>query len=90
MRKRFFILSLLPFALACLSSGSVFADTWVKGPTRDCTVWSSDDGSAREVMTWTGSCEDGKAMGLGVLVVHDKDGLGAVYNGEMKARGCRY
>jgi hypothetical protein len=84
MHGKYLLLNLMLCAGVGLSPGSLFADTWVKDPTRECTVWSGDDGSAEEVMTWTGSCEDGKSMGLGVLVVHDKDGLAVVYNGEMR------
>lgn len=83
MRNRILLLNLMLCTGACVFSAQAFADTWVKDPTRDCTVWSGDDGSAEEVMTWTGSCVDGKAIGLGVLVVHDKDGLALVFNGEM-------
>ena len=71
-------------------AGTVHAETWPQDPITDCQVWSADDGGAKEVITWSGSCENGKATGSGVLVVHDKDGLSAVYNGEMtsgKANG---
>lgn len=77
-------------AVVVFLAGTVHAETWPKDPTTDCQVWSVDDGSAKEVISWTGSCEKGKATGTGVLVVFDKDGLSAVYKGEMtggKANG---
>jgi hypothetical protein len=70
-------------AVVVFLAGTVHAETWPKDPITDCQVWSADDGGAKEVITWSGSCENGKATGSGVLVVHDKDGLSAVYNGEM-------
>lgn len=77
-------------AVMVFLAGTVHAETWLKDPITDCQAWSPNDGSAKEVITWSGSCENGKATGSGVLVVHDKDGLSAVYNGEMtggKANG---
>jgi hypothetical protein len=77
-------------AVMVFLAGTVHAETWLKDPITDCQVWYPDDGIAKEVITWSGSCEKGKATGSGVLVVHDKDGLSAVYNGEMtggKANG---
>ncbi len=66
-------------------ASSSHADIWVKDPTTDCRVWSGDDGSAKEVASWSGACADGKAIGRGTLVATDKDGLAVVFNGEMKA-----
>jgi len=77
-------------AVVVFLAGTVHAETWPKDPITDCQVWSADDGGAKEVITWSGSCENGKATGSGVLVAHDKDGLSAVYNGGMtsgKANG---
>ena len=77
-------------AVMVFLAGTVHAETWLKDPITDCQAWSPNDGSAKEVITWSGSCENGKTTGSGVLVVHDKDGLSAVYNGEMtggKANG---
>lgn len=70
----------LSFGLAATS----YADIWVADPTTDCTIWSGDDGSAKEVPAWSGACVDGKASGFGSLVVSDKDGLLVVFTGEMK------
>ena len=78
-------------AVVVFMAGTVHAETWPKDPITDCQVWSPNDGNVKEVITWSGSCENGKATGSGVLVVHDKDGLSAVYNGEMtsgKANGA--
>ncbi len=80
--------ALMAAGVAVLSLGvasSSHADIWVKDPTTDCQVWSGDDGSAKEVVSWSGACADGKAVGVGSLVATDKDGLALVFNGEMKA-----
>ena len=90
MHKQMLYKALGGTAVVVFLAGTVHAETWPKDPITDCQVWSADDGSAKEVITWSGSCENGKATGSGVLVVHDKDGLSAVYNGEMtsgKANG---
>jgi len=67
----------------CCLPGMVNADNWVTDPTTDCQVWSYGDTTDGEIVTWSGSCSQKKATGRGVLVVHDKDGLLAVYDGEM-------
>lgn len=61
------------------------ADIWLSDPTSNCQVWSWDDGSANEFISWSGACDDGKAIGVGTLMASDKDGLALVFNGEMKA-----
>lgn len=79
--------ALMAAGMAGLSLGvasSSHADIWVKDPTTDCQVWSGDDGSAKEVVSWSGACVDGKAIGVGSLVASDKEGLAVVFNGEMK------
>lgn len=84
MQKNFLFKALGFFAAVLYLTGTVYADIWVKDPISGCEVWSDDDGSAGEVPTWTGSCFEGKAIGYGTLVVHDKDGLFVVYKGEMR------
>jgi hypothetical protein len=79
---------LMTVGMAGLSLGvasSSHADIWIKDPTTGCQVWSDDDGSAKEVISWSGACVDDKAIGVGSLVANDKDGLAVVFNGEMKA-----
>jgi len=61
------------------------ADHWVTDPVGGCQVWSYGDPSSKEVVSWSGSCETGKATGRGVLVVNDPSGLLAVFDGEMSA-----
>jgi hypothetical protein len=71
--------------------GISHAELWLKDPTSGCAIWSDSLETDREVPIWSGSCVDGKASGLGVLVVHDKEGLLLVFNGEMlggKANGA--
>ena len=80
--NRYLLISALVSAASMMVT-PVNADTWLKDPTRDCSVWSDGAAEDGETATWSGSCADGKASGLGVMVVHDKDGLLAVFNGEM-------
>ena len=64
-------LVLMAAGMAGLSLGMVnssHADIWLKDPTTGCQVWSGDDGSAKEVASWSGSCASGKAIGNGTLV----------------------
>ena len=82
--RKIFVYSAL-FCTVAIVAAPVAADTWLKDPTRNCSVWTDSAADAGETATWSGSCADGKASGLGVMVVHDKDGLLAVYNGEMVA-----
>lgn len=70
------LFSMVPLAMA---------DHWVTDPVRGCQVWSYGAPSDMEVVSWSGSCEAGKATGRGVLVVNDSSGLLAVYDGEMSA-----
>ena len=74
--KSLLLLGFVPIALA---------DHWVTDPIGDCQVWSYGDAADKEVVSWSGSCEEGKASGRGVLVVSDPKGLLAVYDGEMHA-----
>jgi hypothetical protein len=74
--KSLLLLGFVPIALA---------DHWVTDPIGDCQVWSYGDAADKEVVSWSGSCEEGKASGRGVLVVSDSKGLLAVYDGEMHA-----
>lgn len=79
---------LMAAGVAVLSLGMVdssHADIWVKDPTTGCQVWSGDDGTSKEVISWSGACADEKAIGVGSLVATDIDGLALVFNGEMKA-----
>jgi len=78
-------------AMSIGMAGHSHADTWLKDPTTGCEISSASDESAKQVAVWSGSCTEGKASGLGVMVVHDKDGLLLVYRGEMaggKAEGA--
>lgn len=79
---------LMAAGVAGLSFGMVdssHADIWVKDPTTGCQIWSGDDGTSKEVASWSGACSNDKAVGMGTLVATDIDGLALVFNGEMKA-----
>lgn len=80
--KQFLFFSTLVWAAPMMVS-SLSADTWLKDPSRDCSVWTDSTAEDGETATWSGSCIEGKASGLGVMVVHDKQGLLAVFSGEM-------
>jgi len=52
-------LVLMAAGMTGLSLGMVnisHADIWVTDPTTGCQVWSGDDGSAKEVVSWSGAC----------------------------------
>ncbi len=72
-------------ALSLSMADSSHADIWLKDPTTDCQVWSGDDGSSKEIISWSGACKEDQAIGMGSLVITDIDGLALVFNGEMKA-----
>jgi len=85
------VLILAAAAMSVCMAGNSHAELWLKDPTTGCEIWSDSLETDKEVPTWSGSCVDGKASGLGVLVVHDKDGLLLVFNGEVlggKANGA--
>ena len=85
MVNRLFLMAAGMAGLSFAMVNSSHADIWVKDPTTGCQVWSGDDGSAKEVASWSGACASDKAIGVGTLVATDKDGLAVVFNGEMKA-----
>jgi hypothetical protein len=85
------VLILAAAAMSVGMAGNSHADTWLQDPTTGCEIWSDSFETDKEVPTWSGSCIEGKASGLGMLVVHDKGGLLFVFNGEMlggKANGA--
>lgn len=77
------ILTLTAGAVSIGMAGNSHADTWLEDPTTGCGILSLGDDADKQVAVWSGACNDGKASGLGVMVVHDKDGLLLVYRGEM-------
>jgi hypothetical protein len=58
----------LGIALGSVSPGSA-QDIWVKTDNQDCTVHSDEALKDNEAVTWTGSCADGRASGVGVLEI---------------------
>jgi hypothetical protein len=85
MIKRYILMVAIIIGLSFSFIDNGFADIWLKDPTTGCQVWSWDDGTANESVSWSGSCADGKAIGTGTLVANDKDGLALVFNGELTA-----
>lgn len=85
MSNRFILLAAALAGLSLSMMDVSHADIWLKDPTTDCQIWSGDDGSAKEIISWSGSCAEDKAIGAGTLVSTDIDGLALVFNGEMKA-----
>jgi len=70
--------------LFCVADNS-YADIWLEDPVTNCKVWSGDDGSAKEVVSWSGACDGGKAIGAGTMVAFDTGGTAVVFKGEMTA-----
>ena len=57
---------MLGAALAAATSPAT-AQGWLEDPVTGCSVWSDEpDG---RIVSWSGVCVDGKASGIGVLVV---------------------
>ena len=51
-------------ALICPGSGFA-ADFWLKDPDTGCEIWSDEAPTETEVVSWTGACLGGKAVGEG-------------------------
>jgi hypothetical protein len=79
MRIKPLVLTLAAAAMSIGMAGSSHAEAWLEDPTTGCRILSLGDEADKQVAVWSGSCPKGKASGLGVLVVHDKDGLLLVY-----------
>jgi len=91
MRIKPLVLTLTVGAMSIGMAGHSHAEIWLEDPTTGCEILSDGDKTDKQVAIWSGSCNDGKASGLGVMVVHDKDGLLLIYRGEMsggKAEGA--
>lgn len=83
MRTNTRMLALTASVMSMSLIGASHADIWLKDPTTGCEIWSDGEAADKEIVTWSGSCIDGKASGFGGLVVHDKQGLLLSFNGEM-------
>lgn len=83
MRNNMRVLALTASIVSMAIIGISHADTWLQDPTSGCEIWSEGEAADKEIATWSGSCIEGKASGLGSLVVHDKLGLLLSFNGEM-------
>lgn len=65
--RRTHILLIILAGLALSSTPVLAKDFWVKAQGSGCQVWSDEAMDAKEVMTWSGACKDGKASGDGKL-----------------------
>ena len=63
------------------------AQGWLEDPVTGCAVWS--DETDERVASWSGACADGKASGIGVLVVMSEGELDVRYDGPMEAGKAR-
>ena len=70
MIKRYILMvaTIIGLSFSVIDNG--FADIWLKDPTTGCQVWSWDDGAANEIVSWSGSCADDKAIGIGNRAGH--------------------
>ena len=57
---------------------------WVKDPITGCAVWTGHP-TGKEMPSWSGSCQDGKAEGLGVLCWFADGKLTTRFTGTMVA-----
>jgi hypothetical protein len=78
------ILGLLGLGLAVGLVGPAHAeDVWVKTADQDCMVLGDAPLKDNEAATWSGSCADGRASGVGILewIVDNK--IAGIYDGGM-------
>jgi hypothetical protein len=78
------IIGLLGFGIAVGLVGPVNAEEiWVKTANQDCTVHGDEALKSNEMVTWSGSCKDGRASGVGKMewIVDNK--LSGIYEGKM-------
>ena len=84
VRKRL----VLPILVHCIGTAvvaqSALAAEWLQDPITGCKIWGEDVDPTRDVATWTGPCENGKASGTGHLVWFEGDTLLGRYEGEMR------
>ncbi len=71
--------------LAALAGGPAVAAEWLEDPITGCALWADDADPKREVASWTGPCEDGRAAGDGVLSWFESGRLLGRYEGMMHA-----
>lgn len=63
---------------------SLADELWLSDPISGCQVWGGDDpAAASDVVSWSGSCRDGRAHGHGVLSWFAEGTLLGRYEGEM-------
>lgn len=68
----------------CLLASPAFAaDYWAADGITGCEVWS-DTPTDNVIATWSGPCEDGKAIGIGSLVWIEGGDLLGTYRGGMR------
>jgi hypothetical protein len=78
------IIGLLGFGIAVgLVGPSNSEETWVKTANQDCVVQGDEALKSNEIVSWSGSCDDGRASGVGKLewIVDNK--LAGIYEGRM-------
>jgi hypothetical protein len=78
------IIGLLGFGIAVGLVGPVNSEEiWVKTADQDCLVQGDEALKSNEIVTWSGSCESGRASGVGKMewIVDNK--LAGIYEGRM-------
>ena len=81
--KRLALLPLLFVAMVPTSTSGAAQDFWIKAQGSGCQVWS-DEEMSDEVVTWSGSCKDGKAKGKGKLTWTEGGKPAGSYEGFME------
>jgi hypothetical protein len=81
--RRLVLLPLLFAALVPTAAPGAAQDFWVKAQGSGCQVWS-DEAMDNEVVTWSGSCKDGKASGKGKLTWTEDGKPAGSYDGFME------
>lgn len=79
------LIAMTSVAAVSLSATVSAKDFWIKAQGTDCQVWSDEAPEAKDVVSWTGSCKDGKASGEGVLTWTEGGQPAGKYEGFMAA-----
>jgi len=78
------IIGLLSFGFVIGQVGPVYSDEiWVKTANQACAVHGDEALKSNEMVTWSGSCVDGRASGAGKMEWIIDNKLAGIYEGRM-------
>ncbi len=72
------------FLLAFVHQPLTAEPVWLSDPVSGCRIWAGDDpAAADDIVSWSGNCHDGTAIGKGILSWFGNGALLGRYEGEM-------